>query len=298
LRTVAAGVELLGRVEEGLVSILGEIALRSYVTLLPKRSNGKSSSGASYGEWQYETSAKTFSFFPGFNFEGKRVLDLGCGLGGRALWLAANGAREVVGIDINSGEIEEAKRLAAERYPTLTNVSFVACKEDERLGELGDFDFVVSVDSMEHVVSPLKIVRLAREYLKPGGKMFFTTIGWYHHDGAHMGIPFATVFFSDETIINVTRWQLRRPNYQPTMWDSDPPTARWEGVYDLRDRPGEYLNKITIRALRKLIRYAPFRRGRIVVVGYQNRFRVLSFLSHIPVLNEVLHSRVVGILEK
>jgi 2-polyprenyl-3-methyl-5-hydroxy-6-metoxy-1,4-benzoquinol methylase len=280
------------------VSMVGELVLRAYMKLLPRRTNGKVRSGRSYFEWQYQTSEKTFSFFPGFEFEGKRVLDLGCGLGGRAAWLAENGAREVVGIDINAAEIREARGLLAEFYPKLTNVSFVTCKEDERLGEMGDFDFVVSVDSMEHVVSPLKIVRLARGYLKPGGRMYFTTIGWYHHDGAHMGIPFATVFFSDETIINVTRWKLSRPDYRPTIWDSDPPTARWEGVYDLRDRPGEYLNKVTIRDLRRLIKYAPFRSGRVVVVGYQNRFRILSLLSRIPILNEALHSRVVGVLER
>lgn len=280
------------------MSLVGELILRRYVRALPKRGSERISSSASYFEWQYESSDTTFRCFPGFEFRGKRVLDLGCGLGGRAVWLGKQGAQEVVGIDINAEEVEEANKLRAELYPEVRNVVFAACKEDEQLTSLGEFDFVVSVDSMEHVVSPLKVVRLARRYLKPGGKMYFTTIGWYHHDGAHMGIPFATVFFSDETIVNVIRWLLARPDYRPTMWDSDPPTARWEGVYDLRDRPGEYLNKITIRQIRKLVRYAPFRGGKVLVVGYQNRFRWLAFLRHAPIINEAFHSRVVGVLEK
>jgi hypothetical protein len=82
------------------------------------------------------------------------------------------------------------------------------------------------------------------------------------------------------------------------MWDSDPPTARWEGIYNLRDRPGEYLNKITIRSIKKMVKYAPYRRGRMFVIGFRNaKLRWLNPMRHIPIVNEVFHSVVVGVLE-
>ncbi|MGD0860090.1 MAG: class I SAM-dependent methyltransferase [Terracidiphilus sp.] len=255
-------------------------------------------SAINYHDWQSETSAAMFASFPEFDFRNKRILDLGCGLGGRAVWLARNGACEVVGIDINAAEIGEAARILDELYPDVKNVQFCHCKEDELLPSLGEFDLVLLLDSLEHVVSPLKILRLARKYVKPGGRAYFNTLGWYHHNGSHMGIPFATVFFSDETIANFTRWRLSRPDYVPNMWDSDPPAARWEGVYDLRDRPGEYLNKITIRQMERLVKYAPFRRGRVILLGFRNaRLRWLNPLRRIPIVNEAFHSAVVGILE-
>ena len=281
------------------MSRLGELVLRAYAGVLPKRPAGRAASADSYYNWQYDTSAAIFAALPDLDFRGKRVLDLGCGLGGRTAWIAQNGAREVAGIDINAAEIRQAIQLKDSLHPELKNISYYACKEEEQLTSLGEFDVVLLLDSLEHVVSPLKILRLASKYVKPGGYAYFTTIGWYHHAGSHAGIPFATLFFSDETILNFTRRQLSQPDYKPTLWDSDPPTARWEGVYDLRDRPGEYLNKITIGQMKKLVRYAPFRRGKVVTLGFRNaRLRWLNPLRRIPILNEVFHSAVVGILEK
>lgn len=78
--------------------------------------------------------------------------------------------------------------------------------------------------------------------------------------------PFVNLLFSDETILNVIRWDVSRPDYRPTRFDSSPPLERWKGLYDLRDRPGEYLNKITIRGVRRLLRYGPFRSSRLTVI--------------------------------
>jgi SAM-dependent methyltransferase len=240
-----------------------------------------------------------FASFPDFDFRGKRILELGCGLGGRSLWLADHGAGEVIGIDINAEEIEKANELKSTNSRAPTNLTYYPCRENERLEQLGEFDIVLFLDSLEHVVSPMKIIRMAREYARPGGKVYFTTIGWFHHDGSHTGIPFATLLFSDESILNALRWQMQQPTYKASMWDSTPPVARWECIYDLRDRPGEYLNKITIRQMRKLMKYAPFRKSRLVIQGFRNpKVKWLNPLRHVPLLNEAFHSAVLGVLEK
>jgi 2-polyprenyl-3-methyl-5-hydroxy-6-metoxy-1,4-benzoquinol methylase len=276
----------------------GELALRAYVGLLPKKPVGRLASVETYFNWQYQTSEKMFSTLPEFHFKNKRILEIGCGVGGRAAWLARNGAREVVGIDISFPDIRNAAQVKDKLYPALKNVSYYTCEEDEQLTDLGQFDIVLLLDSIEHVVSPLKVLRLAKKYAKPGGRVYFSTIGWFHHAGSHLGIPFATVFFSDETLLNFVRRQVSRPDYQPTDWDSDPPIAKWEGVYDLRDRPEEYLNKITIRQMKKLVRYAPYRRGRVITMGFRSaKVRWLNPLRHIPIVNEVFHSAVVGVLD-
>jgi hypothetical protein len=145
----------------------------------------------------------------------------------------------------------------------------------------------------------MEVLRGARNYLKEGGTLYFTTIGWYHHAGSHTGIPFGSVFFSDKTILDYMRWKVSRPGYQPGPWDSDPPIARWQGIQDLRDRPGEQLNKITIRQMKNLVKAAPFREGKVHVIGFRNpKVRWVNPLRHIPVVNEVFHSGVVGVLRK
>ena len=281
------------------MSAIGELLLKAYLRVLPESGSGRSASAADYNKWEYDTSAAMFRSLPDLDIKGKRILELGCGLGGRAVWLAANGAAEVVGIDINRAEIDEANRHKAEFFPDLTNLQYYPCEPTERLEHIGQFDLVLLLDTLEHVVSPLKMVCIAGQYAKPGGKIYFTTIGWYHQNGSHMGIPFASLLFSDETILNVVRWRVQQPGYKPTIWDSDPPALRWEGIYDLRDRPGEYLNKISVREAKRLVKYAPFRNGKLSLLGFRNKkLRFLSPLRHVPILNEVFHSRIVGVIEK
>jgi SAM-dependent methyltransferase len=48
-------------------------------------------------------------------FEGRTVLDLGCGTGDLALATLARGATRAAGVDLGSGAIEEAQALARER---------------------------------------------------------------------------------------------------------------------------------------------------------------------------------------
>ena len=85
--------------------------------------------------------------------------------------------------------------------------------------------------------------------------------------------------FSDETIINVIRWQVSGPDYVPTRFDSNPPVERLRGIYNLRDRPGEHLNKITIREIKKLVKYSVFERGEITLLPYQRKNRIFRLLE-------------------
>jgi SAM-dependent methyltransferase len=284
------------------MSRLGEAVLRGLVSLTnrtrPTNKTASQWSWESYIRWQYDSSERLFSKYPHFDLRGKEVLEIGCGTGGRTAFLAMQGAKRIVGIDINAQEIQIARELCPTLYPGIQGrCEYVVSAEDAALG-IGQFDVVVMADCMEHVVSPPRMVRLGYDYTRPGGRFYFSSVGWYHYMGSHMGlIPFVNVFFSDETIINVTRWQLSRPDYTPNHWDSDPPTARWSGLYNLRDRPGEHLNKLTLREMKQLIRYSPFSKTKLTVLGFgagHPPFRLLDPLRHIPWIQEMYHSLVVA----
>jgi SAM-dependent methyltransferase len=267
------------------MSSFGEFCLRSLVRFRGAKSGTTPNTGDTfedYFSWQYDGSALKFSLYPGFEPKGKTVLEIGCGTGGRTAYLASLGTARLVGIDINANEIEIAREVCGKLQPHLADkVEYLVCKETEPL-DIGLFDYVLLVDSMEHVVSPPGILRIAHQYLRPGGSCYFNTVGWYHPAGSHVQsslIPWVNVLFSDETIINVIRWQVSGPDYVPTRFDSNPPVERWRGIYNLRDRPGEHLNKITIREIKKLVKYSVFERGEITLLPYQRKNRIFRLLE-------------------
>jgi SAM-dependent methyltransferase len=284
------------------MSTVKELALKSIVSIRPPARTRTHVDHAAYVRWQFSTTPALLAKFPKLDLANKRVLEIGCGTGGRSAYFASLGAATVVGIDINRDEIEIARREIQLQFPTLASrVEFLPSTEHGKL-DIGEFDVVVLIDCLEHVVSPPDIVRLAHAYTKPGGTCYVGVCGWYHAWGSHFSMmPFLNVFFSDEEILNVQRWLVTRPNYVPTRFDSKPPIERWRGLYDLRQRPGEYLNKITLREMKKLIRYSPFKRGRMNVVGWKRRsplFRLLNLLRFVPYVQEAMHSYVVLELEK
>ena len=258
-----------------------------------------------YWEWQFETSGNLFkkNWDLDSQIREKRILDIGCGLGGRSCYLITRGAVEVVGLEINSAELAEAGRLADKKLDSgdRKNIKFIGIKENERPA-IGAFDIVLLIDVLEHVKSPVDTLNFAFDMLKPGGVCYFSTVGWYHYNASHLmdilPIPFATLFFSDRVIIDAVRKIVSDPAYIPTMWDSDPPGARWEGIKDLRDRPGEYLNKITIGNLKKIINESKFCSGKLRVEGFSwtraQILRCLNFLAQIPLIQEVYHSGCFG----
>jgi len=266
-------------------------------------------SSESYWQWQFDSSEKYLRKYCDLfeQIKGKTVLDLGCGLGGRTCFMCTKKPARVVGVDINAKEIESAKKFADSKLSSedKSKLEFRSVNENETdYGQL--FDIVLSIDSLEHVRRPVDILNRAWDSLKEGGICYFGTVGWYHHRASHLGsiipIPFSTLFFSDTALLDAVKRMIESPYYVPSMWDSNPPIARWRNVKDLKERPGEYLNEITIRGIKKAIRESKFSNGDVCVSGFHwSRFpflRIFNFLSKIPFIQEVYHSGVFGRLEK
>jgi 2-polyprenyl-3-methyl-5-hydroxy-6-metoxy-1,4-benzoquinol methylase len=99
--------------------------------------------------------------------KGKRVLDVGCGIGfftNEMLELGAN----VVGCDYS----RYAVKFAKERYPKLKIIQHSAY-EINLLG--GNWDLITSFDVIEHLGRPEVFLRKAFQILKPNGKLVIST---------------------------------------------------------------------------------------------------------------------------
>ena len=104
---------------------------------------------------------------------GKQVLDVGCGGGILAESMAACGA-VVTGIDLSDKALSVAKLHLLE---TGRKVDYRKISAEDLAAEMpGTFDVVTCLERLEHVPAPASTVRACAQLVRPGGKVFFSTI--------------------------------------------------------------------------------------------------------------------------
>jgi ubiquinone/menaquinone biosynthesis C-methylase UbiE len=98
------------------------------------------------------------------------VLDAGCGCGYGAHYLAMNGAKRVIGIDVAPEAIEYARcRYTAENLAfAMTNVTALAFPSEA-------LDAVVCLEVFEHVADWERLLAESRRVLKPSGRIIVST---------------------------------------------------------------------------------------------------------------------------
>lgn len=104
---------------------------------------------------------------------GKKVLDVGCGGGILSESIAKQGA-EVLGIDMGKEPLQVARLHALEQGVSLEYRQIPVEQLAEEQPE--SFDVVTCMEMLEHVPDPASIVLACARLVKPGGKLFFSTI--------------------------------------------------------------------------------------------------------------------------
>ncbi|MDR0234641.1 MAG: bifunctional 2-polyprenyl-6-hydroxyphenol methylase/3-demethylubiquinol 3-O-methyltransferase UbiG [Zoogloeaceae bacterium] len=104
---------------------------------------------------------------------GKTALDIGCGGGLLSEGMAARGAR-VTGIDLAEKSLGVARLHLLESG---LSVDYRQTSAEALADELpAAFDLVTCLEILEHVPDPASIVRATARLVKPGGKVFFSTL--------------------------------------------------------------------------------------------------------------------------
>src|SRR3990172_3727045 len=103
----------------------------------------------------------------------KTVLDIGCGGGILAESMAAHGA-SVTGIDLGDAPLAVAKLHLKESGQQVEYRKISA--EDLARERPESFDVVTCMEMLEHVPEPASTVAACAQLVKPGGKVFFSTI--------------------------------------------------------------------------------------------------------------------------
>ena len=122
---------------------------------------------------------------------GMKVLDIGCGWGGMALYLHEKCGVDVVGITLSEEQLAVARQRAKDAG-VADHVKFELIDYRDMTGE---FDRIVSVGMFEHVGVPYyrEFFRCCHNLLKPDGVMLLHTIG-------RMGGPGTTDAFTRKYI--------------------------------------------------------------------------------------------------
>ena len=160
------------------------------------------------------------------NFRGKRVLEIGCGLGTDLLQFARGGAA-VTGVDLTPASIELVKkRFALEGIPVDARVA-----DAENLPfQDGSFDVVYSFGVLHHTPNTQKAIDEVRRVLKPVGRI---VIMLYHRNSIHVYLGAALFALS------------RRLNTGARTLVED-----WIRVYDGADNPlGKAYSRSEIRRM-------------------------------------------------
>jgi len=112
---------------------------------------------------------------PARDLRDKTLLEIGCGRGGFACWLASHPQRpeSLVAADFSPAAVRKAREYA--RGAGLDTIRWVVGDIQSLAHGEASFDTVFSCETIEHVPDPDAAVSELARVLKPGGKLYLTT---------------------------------------------------------------------------------------------------------------------------
>lgn len=106
------------------------------------------------------------------DFQGKSVLDLGCGYGWHCLYAAEQGASRVLGIDLSEKMLEVAQKKAENAGINVISYQRMAIEEYEYPEDA--FDVVISSLALHYVANLSDVYRKVYRTLRAGGNFVFS----------------------------------------------------------------------------------------------------------------------------
>ena len=135
------------------------------------------------------------------DFNGRRVLDLGCGYGWHCMYAVQNGAASVLGIDISEKMLETAQCKNAD-----PRISYCRAAMEDLNFEKESFDIVISSLAFHYVKDFEPLVKNIYRWLTPGGQFVFSaehpvftaqgSQDWYYdNDGNILHFPVDNYYY-------------------------------------------------------------------------------------------------------
>lgn len=253
---------------------------------------------AAYAQWEYDEAPYQMKLMEaaGLTLAGQRVLDVGCGLGGKSVAFAERGM-PVVGVDLSLENVRAGADLAMSRG--VHRVDFVAADAVRLPVRSGSFDLVITTDTFEHLPQPDRSLGEMRRVLRRGGLLvavfgpFGSPLGSHLYD--RIFVPWCHVLFSRDTLAETLRELARRRGscLDPAGADGEMQRAEEQIAYF-----DHHLNRMTLRRFRQLLRDQPGMVVRRWMKWTPPKLRPLTPLLRVPGLDELLTGLLVAVAER
>lgn len=235
---------------------------------------------------------------------GRYLLDVGCGLGGKSVYYAEQGAHLVVGLDINKARARVAAAFARHQRAGAADknhpkVQIVIADAAHLPFPSGVFDAIISTDTWEHLVAPVMALRECARVVQPEGTVALSALPYYSPWGAHvwdwLPLPWVQVILPKPLLFRVIRWieRIRRVNAQrPSATRLD--WARMDDPAHAQQLTVASLEHSIALANLEVLRFDAFPIGR----QWKVIARLIAVLGRFPLLREVLTGMLVVVMRK
>jgi len=222
-------------------------------SFLNQRRKDRFSSYQNYAQYEYELVKRVI--IPllkrwGVEFKQKRLLDIGCGLGGGTIAFSEAGST-AIGLDIRADLVREAKSFARARKANMTFIKGDACSEN--IGKtVGKYEIVIIRDVMEHIPKEKKngLLFNLTKILKEEGICFVSFPPYYSPFGGHQQYPRSVISFLPYVHLLPLAAELRLI-YLGRNLRRRISTSEWNEFLDWRARIRK--QKVTIASFENLI---------------------------------------------
>ncbi len=252
---------------------------------------GGRESDEAYSEWEYHWGQEIVRAYlePAGDLEGKTILDVGCGLGGKTAAYAEGGARLVVGTDISMKNVAASRAWAQSHAPAVSRAFFAGDAAHLPVAD-AFFDTVVANDAMEHFSRPEQAFHEMVRVVRPGGAIWvfftphFSPLGSHLYD--YIYAPWCHLVFGRETLERALERVLRARNP-----GDGADRARAEAAHIMRRYDTE-LNHMSIRWFERI-----YKGVNNLEVAYRElrpaRYRFLAPFTRVGLLRECITGFVV-----
>ena len=197
---------------------------------------------------------------------GQTLVDLGCGRGGPALWMARETGANLIGVDLSSVAVQQAGARAAE-LGLAGQARFVVGTFADTGLQAGSADGAMSEDAIQYVPDKRAALAEAARILRPGARLVFTA---FELDPDHVaGQPVLGTDPVDDYRRLLTEAGFSVDIYEEIAGWPEPVTATYSALLDsseeLKREMGEMAAQALFLELTMTLQQKPYRRRVLTV---------------------------------
>jgi ubiquinone/menaquinone biosynthesis C-methylase UbiE len=268
--------------------------------IFPRPIDYEGDTAEAYSRWENKFGRLMFErYFTGrVDITGKRVLDVGCGTGGKVVFYSTLSPERLSAVDLLESNVARAKAYATSSGAAMAGGFAVSDAAALPFAE-DSFDIITTTDTFEHFAEPLETLRELARVLRPGGTIVFYFTPHYSPLGSHLydviHLPWCHLLVQDRVLFEAIEMELER---RAVAGGSDDPHADAEtGTAEMRESYYRDLNKMTVRRFLRLVGEVPD----IDLVWMHRKplkTRLLTPLTRIPPFDELTTVLAIGIIRK